>query len=235
MASVSTFSQSLPTSVIFLDIDEVLIIDRTFLIEEIQKKIKELFVKKEDNGKIYLLCGYTELEWRIAASHFFLKSAVDNLDKLIEKVSKVAKVSIVLCSNWRLDGDIKEIQERMFSSHSFSKFIIDKTPDPDWWRRKFGQEELSPIALKKYGFELDSRGSQIDFWLRENQGKFNVKSFVILDDDDEGVSKRFPKNFVKVKDMLSDVDIEKAYKIMTETLIVPLSLREERKSQVSKV
>jgi hypothetical protein len=196
------------TSVIFLDIDGVLMGDRCSspLNEKIRNKVKELFEQKEGlNG------GFTELEWRIAASHFFSKTAVANLENLIEKVSKVAQVAIVISSAWREDGTVEDLRERMFATCSFSRFIIDKTPD-----YHYGRNDLSLVSEEKYGFDLSTRGRQIDYWLRENHEKLNIKSFVIFDDVDEEISERYPHHFVEVTYPLSESDIEKADNIMTQ-------------------
>lgn len=122
-----------PLSIIFLDIDGVLIHDRSIdpLRTWIQQKLVELFGKRDE-----MFREYTELEWRIAASHFLLSPALENLEKLIERMSKVAEVAIVLSSAWRLDGTVDEIKNQMFAIGSFSKRIIDKTPEDDWWRAK---------------------------------------------------------------------------------------------------
>ncbi len=196
-----------PTSVIFLDIDGVLIEDRFCppLKEKINDKLTELFEKK-----VGLNGGFTELESRIAASHFFSKKAVANLDSLIEKVSQVAQVAIVISSAWRNDGTVQELKESMFAACSFSKFIIDKTPDDS------DKIHISPISEEKYGFDLRRRGRQIDYWLRENHEKLNIKSFAILDDVDEEISERYPHHFVKVSYTLSESDVDKAYNIMSQ-------------------
>ncbi len=201
-----------PLSVIFLDIDGVLIGARDLdpLSTWIRQKLVELFGLKEEPYR-----GYTELQWRIAASHFLDECAVKNLEKLIQRVNDVSSVAIVLSSAWRLDGTADEIKNQMFRGASFAPFIIDKTPDEDWWRRRNGEEELSPDALKKYGFALRTRGSEINYWLLENREKWNIQNFVILDDVDYGISERYPDHFVEVCWLLSEADVEKAYDILT--------------------
>jgi HAD domain in Swiss Army Knife RNA repair proteins len=189
--------QQKPTSIIFLDIDGVLIADRSNpqFAEKIRNKVKELFKKRLNEG-------FTELEWRIAASHFFSETAKANLEKLIKKTSQIANVAIVISSDWREDGSVEDLREQVFSGCSFSRFIIDKTPYPS--------------KNEKYGFNLSTRARQIDFWLRENHEKLNIKSFVILDDIDQGFSLRYPFQFVHVDNLLSEQDVGKAYDIMTQ-------------------
>jgi hypothetical protein len=195
-----------PLTIIFLDIDGVLM-DWSSLHQmraRIGQKAFELF------GGGY----YTDLQWKTAGSHCFSESAVENLEKLIERTHEVADVAIVLTSTWRLDCTLDEIKNQMFIVRPFSKLIIDKLPDDDGRRKKRGEEELSPIALLKYGFHLGNRGSQIDYWLRENQGKLNIQNFVIIDDVDDGISSRFAGNFVKIREFLSLSEAQNAYEIL---------------------
>jgi len=202
-----------PLVVIFLDIDGVLIGTRDVdpLCTSIWQKLVELFGERDGGYR-----DYTALEWRIAASYFLSRSAVENLEKLIERVSEVDQVAIVLSSAWRLDGTVDEIKNQMFPIESFSRQIIDKTPDDDWWRSRKGEETLSPRALEKYGFSLETRGSQIDYWFLENREKWDIKNFVILDDVDDGLSAKYPHHFVEVNRLLSESEVEKAYEILTK-------------------
>ena len=102
----------------------------------------------------------------------------------------------------------------MFAMESFSRLIIDKIPDDDWWRIRKNEEELSPIALEKYGFPLRTRGAQIDYWLRENHEKWSVDNFVIIDDVDDEISVRHSDHFVETHGLLSESEAEKAYNIL---------------------
>jgi len=189
-----------PLSVIFLDIDGVLMnwhpLDQVRA--RIERKAFELF------GGGY----YTDLQWKTAGSYCFVESAVENLVNLIEEVKKETAIAIVLTSTWRLDRTVDEITNQMFSSRPFSRLIIDKIADDDALRKKRGEEELSPIALAKYGFALENRGAQIDYWLRENYLKLNIKNFVIIDDMDDGLSARFNRNFVKIREFLSPAEVQ---------------------------
>ncbi len=200
-----------PLSIIFLDIDGVLIDgrDRDPLRTWIQEKLVELFGKKDARYR-----DYTDLERRIATSHFLSRPAIANLEKLIERVSTVRSVAIVLSSAWRLDGTLDEIKNRIFATESFSRLIIDKIPDDDWWRIRKNEKELSPIALEKYGFPLRTRGAQIDYWLRENHKEWSVDNFVIIDDVDDEISVRHSDHFVEVHKLLSESEAKKAYDIL---------------------
>lgn len=195
-----------PLSIIFLDIDGVLMnwhpLDQVR--ERVGQKAFELF------GGGY----YTDLQWKTAGSYCFLESAVDNLVHLIERVKEERDVAIVLTSSWRLDCTVEEIKNHMFAIRPFSKFIIDKISDDDERRKKRGEEALSPIALMKYGFPLENRGLQIDYWLREHHAKLNIKSFVIIDDVDDGISSRFSDNFIKINSLLSPLEAQKACEVL---------------------
>lgn len=188
------FAESM--SIIFLDIDGVLMPDRFVnpLNRMIREKLVHLFGER----------SYTELEWRIAQSYFLSRPAIQNLESLIERLSRVAPVGIVLSSAWRLDGTLEQIRDQMFVNESFSRWIIDKIPDDDWWRITKGEKPLS----------LRGRAQQIEYWLLENVSTWDVSHFVILDDVDEGLSERFPGQFIRIDDLLSEGDIEKVYEVL---------------------
>lgn len=202
-----------PLSIIFLDIDGVLIGARDLdpLRTGIRQKLVHLFGKKDDSYR-----EYTELEWRIASSYFLSKEAVDHLQKLIERASRVTDIGIVLSSAWRLDATLWEIKHQVFAMYPFAQRIIDKTPEDDWWRKKRGEAELSPIALKKYGFSLKTRGAQIDYWLRENRTPLGIRNFVIIDDVDDEMRVRHSSHFIEVEGLFSKADAERAYHILTQ-------------------
>jgi hypothetical protein len=190
-----------PPVAIFLDIDGVLLGDIPG--DSKIRKLRELFGEGE----------YSDLEYDIATSYFLAEEAVTNLDKLIERVDRVARVVIVLSSAWRVNRTVDQIKNQMFVIWPFSKYIIDKTPDDNRWR-----DPISHMSLEKYGFELRSRACQIDYWLREN-AHLQIKSFVILDDYDEFLSEQFPHNFVHVSGgLLSEEHSEKAYEIIAQDL-----------------
>lgn len=210
-----------PLVIVFLGITGVLTLPRRKegRAQEIHAILRRLFKEKQDSEAPDLIAGFTKLEWRIAASYCFSNQAVANLKKLVEKVAAVAEVRFVLSSSARNDATLEEIQNLMFPQHFFSKFIIDKTPQEDHVRENNQQKPLSPVALKKYGFDLKNRGKQIDFWLREH-ADLNIAGYVILDNEDKGISQRFPTHFVKTDEntLFSESDIETAREILTRSL-----------------
>jgi len=98
--------------VIFLDVDGVLIGSRDIdpLATSIRSKLVELFGEREEMYR-----GYSELQWRIAASYFLESAAVERLERLIRLASDQTEVVIVLSSSWRMDGDLSQIQSQMFA------------------------------------------------------------------------------------------------------------------------
>jgi hypothetical protein len=127
----------------------------------------------------------------------------------------------VIISDWRLVFTIEELRKQVFDRCSFSSLIIDKTPDNHFTCSSTNPDEKDPAvtSMEKYKFDLSSRALQVDFWLRENRHKYNIHSFVILDNFDNGFSKRFPGNFINVDFPLSKSDVEKADQIMSKGLV----------------
>lgn len=202
-----------PLSLIFLDIDGVMINHK------LSSALFEDLHTVEKAQKVWI----SSLQMKNIVSNYFSEDSVKNLKQLIETTRKTSRVAIVLSSHWRNNASVDDIRHRMFSNSDFPKLIIDKTPDLDRVRKSFDKEPISPVARKKYGFSLEDkdgseiRGREIEYWLLENKGKLNIKSFVILDDYDNELSHRFPNNFVKVENLLSKTDVEKACQILNKT------------------
>lgn len=171
------------TAVIFLDIDGVL--TRRHKESKIWNKAKDLFTPLGGTRD-----GFTSIQWKTAASHFFSKYAVANLEELIDKVSQFFHVYIVISSAWRTCGDVEDLKNNVFAQYSFSKYIKDKTPH----------------------FKDRPRALEINFWLKKYREECRVKSFVILDDRDEYLSTLYSEHFVKTHPitLLSKNDIKKA-------------------------
>lgn len=215
-SSIST-NQTKPISIIFLDIDGVLIEQRTSLFA-----LRVLY-------KLVTHIEMTHAQRRNIVSNYFSKQAIENLDNLIRRAGPVGNVVIVLSSHWRNRFTVDDLRKRVFAKVNFPNQIIDKTPDLDSFRKEQGLPPISTIAFQKYGLHLERngkevRGPEIEFWLRENQSKYNIRSFVILDDRDTDISARFPNNFVKIKKLLSESDVNQAYRILTETSYSPSRL-----------
>lgn len=168
--------------VIFLDIDGVLFTPRHD--GSIQKQLRKLYPEKTN---------FEPMHYDIAATHLFDTKAVSNLDQLIGKTN----AKIVISSDWRRNLTVDQLTE-IFAKHSFSKVIVDKTPD------MVVEESI-----------LMGRAKQINAWLLHHP---TVLSFVILDDCDEGLSKQYPKNFVRVnyRNLLTADDVIKAAQILSK-------------------
>lgn len=154
--------------IIFLDIDGVLFYNP--MDGRVHKRAAERLQGKN------VPKPYPAIEFDRAAVDLFDEASLHYLDKLIADIIQQTQqeVGIVLSSSWRIGYSLEELQD-LFKQHAFSKYLIDKTPE------FFGK----------------SRGDEIAQWLKENKEQHNVVGFVILDDDDSGLSKNFPEAFVK--------------------------------------
>lgn len=171
--SINTSTESSKSTIaIFLYIDGVIFYDR--MNGMVQERVKERFKGREHELPI----PYPGSECDKAAVDLFDERALNYLDKLILCINKEyqKEAIIVLSSAWRKDRTI-EFLKNLFKQHSFSRYIVDKTP------------ELS----------CKPRGKEIAQWLFENHKKYNLCGFIVLDDCDEGLSVEFPSQFVQCK------------------------------------
>lgn len=160
--------------VIFLDIDGVLYKDLND--GSILKKARELFPKEEYWEDFYS---------NIAASHYFNKDAIKNLDSIINEIEKTYDVWIVISSSWRENHTLSELKNDIFGIHKFSNYIVDMTPN------------LKKEKFKKLCKEEDCnsrcRATEIQFWLNAHP---EVTNFVVLDDDQrEHLKQNFGEHF----------------------------------------
>lgn len=111
-------------------------------------------------------------------------------------MQEVGEAAIVVSSNWRKGKSVEMLKGSVFAMHSFSKIIIDKTPEE--------------IHEKDDKTGLSNRAGEIASWLEKHP---EVTNFVIFDDEDNNLSERFPENFVHVniRKLLTDSDVDKAY------------------------
>ena len=95
------------------------------------------------------------------------------LNELIESIN--GDVRIVISSTWRQLISINDLSTLLeFYGFKYKDKIIDKTP--------IGYSGL------KFN-EYPQRGKEIQAWLHTNEKKYNIKSFVILDDVNIGYLK----------------------------------------------
>jgi HAD domain in Swiss Army Knife RNA repair proteins len=206
MSSDSTILsvQQQSTAVVFLDFDGVLIGDRTDKVvwDQTLKKVVELFGKND-------AYNYEDIQWKTAFSHCLEVNALNNLHNLIDRVSKVMNVAIVISSEWRESGTVTDLKEKVFVNHAFSQHIIDKTVANKFLDEQNGLHRPT------------NRGKQIEYWLKMNRDRFNVQSYVILDDDDDDISRKFPYNFVQTNrySLLTKDHVEKAIAILTQPVL----------------
>jgi aminoglycoside phosphotransferase (APT) family kinase protein len=163
-------------TIIFLDIDGVIFYNP--MNGMVQNRVKERFIEAGKLDEYEKRAFNSSQECDKAAVDLFSKQALDYLDQFIDTIKHHTnhEVGIVLSTAWRTKGDI-DFLKKLFQQHRFSEYIIDKTPDT-------------------YG----SRGEQIQTWLSENQAFHDVKSFVILDDYDGGLSEAFPEQLIMCDD-----------------------------------
>lgn len=207
---ISNQTTQQPIHLIFLDIDGVMI----------ERDVSSIVFDRLDWFHKWI--PTTDVQRKAIVTNYFPKTSIENLEALIAKVSQIGKVRIVLISDWRNGLTVEDMRNRVFSDFSFAKNIISKTPECDSFRVAQGKHPLSSKAMGKYGFRMEdgrgveNRARQIEFWLRETRDKLNIKSFVIIDDTDSGMSRLFPKQFVQVDDVFTDADSKAAYEILTQ-------------------
>ena len=220
-----------PLAVIFLDMDGVMSdrmnpkesskIDKAY--QEIQAA-NPIYSDRSSmsKGKAYNLLS------RRAQAKCLSPDALENLSSLIERVSATMQVAIVISSAWRDEVSLDALQNHIFADCFFRDLIIDKIPDDEStydrlkYFNKLASDFKTPsqICNEKYGFELkDSRGRQIDFWLKENRAERNIYSYVVIDDN-VGYSeiwKYHPDRFVNVNPskLFSKKDADLAYDILS--------------------
>lgn len=129
----------------------------------------------------------------------FDKTAIENLSRLISMIEeKGVTVGLVISSNWRkFVKTTAFLRDEILKEYAIFKKIIDRT--------------AHTILIDEGPVERLKRGEEIDVWLQENRVKFNISNFLILDDNDDGISELFGVNFIHCKDgLLSENDLEKA-------------------------
>ena len=160
--------------IIFLDIDGVLYREPTRhdFWEERHKKMVGLFGKLDD---------YWSFHYDVATSYYFDQKAVALLENFIDEMSVRHNVGIVLSTAWREGRTLEELHQ-VFSPWRFSQYIIDKTVDSNY---------------RNY----PSRAAEIDHWLLHHKD-MNISHFIIFDDIDSELSKKFPDHFVHIQGSL---------------------------------
>lgn len=112
-----------------------------------------------------------------ATVDLFVIEALACLDQLIYSIAGENHTPcIIISSDWRFNLTTEQLQD-LFSAHNFSKYIVGKLDDDN-------DNELT-------------RGGLIKKWMDEKSGSFNIVNFVILDDLDLDLSKRFENKFIK--------------------------------------
>lgn len=180
-----------PWVILFLDIDGVLFNEAFENDFEDRKRAKlhELFGNLSDLDSFH---------WDCATAYFLEPATVALLENFIDRTCLQYNVGIVLSSSWREGRTLAEIHQ-MFFPWRFSQFIIDKTPDDN-------------------GLPSHTRAKQIKEWLRIH-ADMEIYQFIILDDDDFQLAKKFPHHFVHVRSgLLKESDIADAFQLLTKSI-----------------
>lgn len=113
----------------------------------------------------------------LSPKDLFCQKALDELNRLIQNIETASQeeVGIVLSSDWRFKGDLKFLKEFFKQYPFFSEHLIGKTPG-----------------------SKASRAEEIKQWLLDNKN-YEVLSFCVIDDIDDGLSKTFRDQFVHCK------------------------------------
>jgi hypothetical protein len=203
---------------IFLDMDGILSLRLcdSDTARKIQCTVKEKF--KCDNEK------YTDLQWRCAAAEHLNQESLDNFRKLVEAIQTAQKrVFIILSSDWRSCGTLKDMKEEVFVKHPIiAENLGGKTPSEKLFEyREDRRVDTSPeadtgfdfetIANKYYANSLKTRAEQIDFWLKFHC--LDGSNYIILDDKDDDLSKQFGKRFIYTFGIRDEI-VDKALKVL---------------------
>ena len=101
-----------PLSIIFLDIDGVLIdYNKSIFIYRLLERCNHIYEQQKKLSKII-----TDPESKFLTSHYFSDKAVANLENMIIKISRTARVAIVISSGWRTWGTVDDLRNHMFAS-----------------------------------------------------------------------------------------------------------------------
>jgi hypothetical protein len=176
-------------TIIFLDIDGVLLSYQKAEDGSILKRAKEISIERQYQAHPSNNPALSDLDH--AAVDLFDEQALQNLDKLIQDIEKAGDtVGIVLSSNWRKKGDISFLKS-LFGKHNFAKHIIDKTMDE------------TTHDLEEFDHILGKRQLEINYWLDNTRLKNRIKNHIILDDIDFELSKKFGSKFIHCKNLFT--------------------------------
>jgi hypothetical protein len=205
--------------VIFLDIDGVIMGDR------MRNPLSGLIITKAKE----LFGGYpkTELQWRIAQSHFL---SMKELEELVEFIDVLYQVKIVISSQWRIDCTMMEFWNNIFDKYTkvrqflFGKTIPCPSADKGWspeLKWGLGDEIQKDIEKCCKGISMTQRSNQIKHWIHTHQDRLNA-NFTFVDDKmygnflviDDMHMTEFPDNFVYTPYMFGNAELCTARKMV---------------------
>jgi hypothetical protein len=166
-----------PPFAIFLDIDGVL--NRNDQ-RQVVRTARKYFPGLRNLPRDFLACSIAEVS-------LFSARAIENLDKIIAKISVSHSVWIVISSNWRRRLSVQGLKY-LFANYKFSKYIVGKTVNKVRNLNKFCTQD------HKHGH---CRAAEINLWLNNHPEVLN--SFFVMDDIDDHLDINFGRRFVKTE------------------------------------
>lgn len=203
-------------ALIFLDIDGVLIKQwrSSELQDQIWSKLKELFPKGEG------INHFSPYQQNIVHARFFDQEALENLDRVIEKVLESGqRPLVVLSSSWRHSALLHQLCEDIYYEHMFSKYLCGKTPVESETESYLSIEcrlgfEFYESSREKYNLNLDNRANAIEFWLKDHGFKLDTTNFIAIDDSHTEYLSRFGKRFIKTRFLFSEDNARDAVDVL---------------------
>ena len=205
-------------ALIFLDIDGVLI--NMFSDHSLQEQIHEM--KKQLFPYGHERRYYSGFQQSIVHARHFDKTAMKNLDKLIEKVEESGqRLLVVLSSAWRHWTLLEQQRTDIFAQHTFSKYLCGKTPIEAKYEESLAIEyklgfEFDKGAHEKYNLKLDNRANAIEFWLKDHHFDPATANFVVIDDAHQEHLSRFGERFIEIRSssLLTDSNAKTAIDVL---------------------
>lgn len=198
-----------PPAFIFLDMDGVLLGDRSSL--KYHKKMSQAFFRMFPGER---RCN--EYQSVFVKAELLNTNAVDYLGHLMIRVECAGyRALIVLITSWRNVTTVSEFKEKVFANHlSISKYLCGKVAPSesdanDSVESKQGFQ-FTEGAKEIFNLELAQTADAIEYWLRDHGFDPGTTNFVVVDDDETRGYKRFGPRFIKPFYSLKEKDVEQA-------------------------
>lgn len=161
--------------IIFLDIEGVLF--KEYGYKAIHMHCADFYLKKG----LTLPNSFSRLDYDEALMDLFDEEAVKNLQSLIKKIEENGdEPRIVLSNNWRKTDDIRYLKW-LFSPFLSPIYLLDKTSNDTYESKKI---------------ILENQGTEISVWLNKSNHKYNIKDYLILNENDYNFTLMFGDRFI---------------------------------------